>query len=170
MDIDRFDINAKAEGEGVLTKDAARKMMQTLLIERFDLAFRRDLRDVPAYALVVGRRGSKLKGSTSTAEPSITTIPVVGSFTTPTSVPIMQFTVTKSPLADFAKVLGAFLRRPVVNQTGLTNDYDFTFKYLSGDNDSIVTAVEQELGLALRPTKARVEFLVIEGAKRPSEN
>jgi uncharacterized protein (TIGR03435 family) len=166
MDTDAFDINAKAEGEGVLTNHAARKMMQTLLTERFGLALHRNLRNLPVYALVVGARGSKLQGSTSTASPKITVLPT-------TSDGIMQFTVTKSTLLDFVVVLAGFLKQPVVDQTGLTGDYDFTFKY-SPDyyavGPSLVTAVEQELGLKLQSTKAPVEFLVIEGAKKPSEN
>jgi uncharacterized protein (TIGR03435 family) len=35
---------------------------------------------------------------------------------------------------------------------------------------SIFTAVRQQLGLRLKPTKGRVEYLVIEHIERPSEN
>ena len=43
------------------TGDEVRLMIQTLLAERFKLTLRRETREMPVYALVVGKNGSKLQ-------------------------------------------------------------------------------------------------------------
>jgi len=80
--------------------------------------------------------------------------------------------------------------RPVVNKTGLTGAYDFTLTWTpspgsmpgppgmpqppSAQSDSsgpsLFTAVEEQLGLKLVPSKGPVEVLVIDSIERPSEN
>jgi uncharacterized protein (TIGR03435 family) len=58
---DRFDIEAKFP-EGAEKKDE-RRMLQTLLKDRFKLAFHIEKREVQAYVLVVGKHGDKLRPS-----------------------------------------------------------------------------------------------------------
>jgi uncharacterized protein (TIGR03435 family) len=59
INADRFDILAKMpEGSN---KDQVPEMLQTLLAERFKLTLHRDKKDVPVYALLVGKGGPKLK-------------------------------------------------------------------------------------------------------------
>src|SRR5580658_3035508 len=58
-----YDIVAKAEGDGAPTKDEFRGMLQLLLADRFKLAVHRETREIPVYALVVGKNGPKLKPS-----------------------------------------------------------------------------------------------------------
>jgi uncharacterized protein (TIGR03435 family) len=54
-----FEIHAKLpEGSN---KDQVPEMMQTLLAERFKLTLHRETRDLPVYALIVGKNGPKLK-------------------------------------------------------------------------------------------------------------
>jgi hypothetical protein len=69
---ERFDILAKIP-EGV-SKDQVPEMLQALLVERFKLTIHREKRDLPVYALVVGKNGPKLKESspddTASAESS----------------------------------------------------------------------------------------------------
>lgn len=64
---DRFDIVAKADREGALTMDQVRLLLQTLLADRFQLKVHRETKEVPVYALVVGRGGQKLKESAADA-------------------------------------------------------------------------------------------------------
>jgi len=55
----RFDIKAKMPAGS--TKDDARLMLQSLLEERFKLSVRRETKEHPVLALVVGKSGPKLK-------------------------------------------------------------------------------------------------------------
>jgi uncharacterized protein (TIGR03435 family) len=61
MTAQRFDVVAKLP-DGA-TKEQVPRMLQALLAERFGLAVRRDNKEVPVYALMVGKGGSKLKES-----------------------------------------------------------------------------------------------------------
>ena len=56
-----FDIQAKIP-DGV-SKDRVPEMLQALLAERFKLAIHHETRELPVYALVVGKDGPKLKES-----------------------------------------------------------------------------------------------------------
>jgi Protein of unknown function (DUF3738) len=58
---DRFDISAKAEGDAPLAPMQIKQMTQALLTDRFGLKFHRDTKEMPVYALVVGKNGPKLK-------------------------------------------------------------------------------------------------------------
>ncbi len=64
IDSDRFDVVAKVAGEIVPVPPGqmgpVQKMMQNLLAERFALKVRRETKDAPAYALVLGRSDRRL--------------------------------------------------------------------------------------------------------------
>jgi len=59
LPVDRFDILAKMP-QGA-TQDDLDRLMQSLLAERFGLKFHHEQREVPIYALVVGKGGIKMK-------------------------------------------------------------------------------------------------------------
>jgi uncharacterized protein (TIGR03435 family) len=59
LDGERFDIVAKIP-QGA-TKEQFRLMLRNLLAERFKLALHHETKDLPMYALVVGKGGPKLK-------------------------------------------------------------------------------------------------------------
>ena len=56
---DPFVIDAKAEGTP--TARQWRLMLQTLLADRFKLKLHRETKELPVYALVIGKTGSKLR-------------------------------------------------------------------------------------------------------------
>ncbi len=68
----------------------------------------------------------------------------------------------------------------ILNQTGLTGTYDFTLTFsdridVAADDvasaaPALTTAVEEQFGLKLVPTKAPIEVLVIDHIDSPSEN
>ena len=70
--------------------------------------------------------------------------------------------------------LTGYLRRPVLDRTGLKGAFDFKFDYASDDNqpDAIASifASIQGLGLKLEAAKGPVETLVIDHAEKPAEN
>jgi bla regulator protein blaR1 len=99
-----------------------------------------------------------------------------------------QVTVTGSRMSWFADWLlhqGELGNRLVVDKTGLLGNYDFELngiqlgpETISGpapappddSTISIFTALQEQLGLKLIPTKAAVEALVIDHAEQPSAN
>ena len=63
--------------------------------------------------------------------------------------------------------------RPVVNRTGLTGTLDFDLEWAPGpdaDGVSVFTAVQEQLGLRLEPSTAPLDVVVIDSARRPTEN
>ncbi len=76
---------------------------------------------------------------------------------------------TNQPVYVLASLLEAACHQPVLDQTGLTNNYDFTFscKMESGkyDLDSLRISLIDQLGLELVPTNMPIEMLVVESVK-----
>jgi uncharacterized protein (TIGR03435 family) len=74
----------------------------------------------------------------------------------------------KSTIDDKIPGLEELLGKPVVNQTGLTEQYDLYFEWnkASGktENENIEQALLDQLGLELVPTNMPVEMLVVEKA------
>ena len=69
--------------------------------------------------------------------------------------------------------------RTVVDQTGLKGAYDFTLMWGreqpvvsdAGTNAPLLfTAIQEQLGLRLVPSKGPVEVIVVDHVERPSEN
>jgi uncharacterized protein (TIGR03435 family) len=63
MSQERFEIQAKIP-EGV-SEDKVPEMLQALLAERFKLAIHRDKKELPIYALIVGKNGPKLTAAST---------------------------------------------------------------------------------------------------------
>ena len=77
-------------------------------------------------------------------------------------------------MARLADDLTGKMERPVLDHTGMSSEFDFKIDYAieshSDIGPSIFTALQEQLGLRLRPTKGSIETLVIEHAERPTEN
>jgi uncharacterized protein (TIGR03435 family) len=66
---DIYDVNAKVEGDRTPTLDEVRRMLQTLLADRFQLKLHHETKDLPVYALVIAKNGPKLTPATGSACP-----------------------------------------------------------------------------------------------------
>jgi uncharacterized protein (TIGR03435 family) len=164
---ERWDIAAKAEGDGVLGKDQAKQMTQTLLVERCGLKFHREQRELPVYLLMPAKGGPKLKESPPDAKGMLR---MSGNQT-------VRITTTKGSMKQLADQLSGNIDRPVLDQTGLTGGYDYKLEWKpdgaaaeDSSAPSIFAAVQEQLGLKLEPKKAPVEMLVVDQAVKPSEN
>ena len=60
MDADKFDIDGKADGEGVPNQAQFKVMFQKMLADRFQLKFHHEKKELSVYALTVGKGGPKL--------------------------------------------------------------------------------------------------------------
>ena len=180
LESDRFDILAKPDTPGIPNATQLRTMVQKLLAERFGLEFHREKKELSAYVIEVDKAGVKM----AKVEGNRGNLPGFGG-RGPGSVGVRN-----STMAEFADFLQArILERPVVDQTGLTDRYDFTLEWrpdaaqLAGagpnapalpqnieDRPDLLTAMRQQLGLKVEAGKAAVEVLVIDKVLKPTAN
>lgn len=177
IDKDRYDVLGKPDVEGQPNRKQTQALIQKLLADRFSLKFHREQRELSVYEIVVGKTGAKL----TAAEGDPKTDPLMF-FYGPA-----KFNAKNATMADFAGFLQAgVLDRPVSDQTGLTGRYDFGLLWRPEvplgagnnppsptDNDGlpdIYTAIQQQLGLRLEPTKRPTEVIAIDHLEKPSEN
>jgi len=78
-----------------------------------------------------------------------------------------QFQVINQPIGSIAGTLEYMLGKPVIDETGLTNHYDFELKWTAGGDERaaanpLIRAVREELGLQLTAARRPVEVLVVE--------
>jgi uncharacterized protein (TIGR03435 family) len=170
LETERFDITAKADGPA--DEDTMKRMLQSLLADRFGLSFHREPREMKVVLLTVANGGAKL---TPAAAPDAK----------PFRENSVNGTVAKSmPIGEFADFLSGPLDSPVVDQTGLKGKYDFTLdftpylpdptKNMDGtkpDATAILkAALNDELGLKMAGGKAPVDVLVVDHVEKPSQN
>jgi uncharacterized protein (TIGR03435 family) len=70
-------------------------------------------------------------------------------------------------------MLTPILGRTVIDNTGLQGNYKVDLTWAADDQTSgpsLFTAIQEQLGLKLEPTRGPVETLVIDHAEKPSEN
>jgi uncharacterized protein (TIGR03435 family) len=188
MTTTRFDIIATSKGLPNLT------MLKALLEDRFKVLAHVESREMPAYALVLDRAGTRLgpaiRVSTSdcvgpggTAAPTTATVGrLCGVRGRPGS-----YTAEGASMAQFARTLGNFpaVGRSVVDRTGLDGVYDWTLQWTpafnaapTGDASpvanpdaaagvSLFTALREQLGLKLEAQRLPVDVLVIDRAELP---
>jgi uncharacterized protein (TIGR03435 family) len=168
-----YNVVGKAEEGDTPTRDEFRGMLQTLLAERFRLKFHREMREIPVFALVVGKNGDKLRETPAGTTDSGGAIGVNGRNQT--------MTLKRATLAVVASGIESIslLDRPVVDETGLSGYYDVKLEAtpefrISGDSQpgdvSVFTAVQETLGLRLEPRKAQVQVLVVDQVEKPAAN
>jgi len=173
---DKYDIVAVASEKA--DTQQMKSMTRRLLAERFGLGIHREKRTLPAYALLVDKGGPKMEKSTSDVHGSGFRGRGMG-----------ELTVINGSMTGFAKWLNSgILDRPVIDETGLTDKYNFTLNWMPDDSQyggvgvrvpssdgasslpNFFTAIKEQIGLKMSPTKADVDVLVIDHVERPSEN
>jgi len=162
---DRFSIEAKADNPMKYTEAELREMLQALLVDRFKLAFHRETATRAGFSMVVGKKGPILreaKGDEVTTSFGAQLKPFPGQ-------PI-NLTVRKFSMARLANLLSQIGSGPVVDNTGLAGEYDFSLSWDETNGPTLSTAVQEQLGLKFEPAKVPISMFVIDSAERPSEN
>ena len=142
LDQVRFDIEATIPN-GANT-DLVPEMLQSLLVQRFDLVTRRESREVSGQALITRGNRSEVRVREMTAEelaemarqretakPDAQTIRTEGSTTTFTPMPDGQVRIgfKGKSMTDLARDLTFAAGRPVIDRTGLRGRYEFTLEF-----------------------------------------
>jgi len=179
--------------------DHIRRMVRSMLAERFNLKAHQETKELPVYALVVANHGPKLTESKLPPPPPMGGNPAERrgpgggeGFRMMGLGHLEGRAVTIRFLAD---VLTQQLGRLVVDDTGLKGQYAFTLDWTPDQEEraifmevgrgnpgmdrpspvktsgpSIFTAVQEQLGLKLKAERKPVEVLVIDHIDRPSPN
>jgi uncharacterized protein (TIGR03435 family) len=172
---EKYDILASTDHP--VSRDQMRRMIQSLLADRFKLKIHPESKELSVYELVVDKHGPKLQRGQGQLPWNLTrsrgSEQDIGG--------VNHITFTDESMADFASVLSTLLAvgRMVIDKTGLSGNYDFGLKYTRADRPippsdadapSIFTAMQEQLGLRLEPAKGPVEILVVDHVERPDEN
>ena len=138
MESERYDINAKIP-EGV-SEDKTPEMLQNLLAERFQMKTHKESKDLPIYALIVGKNGPKLKKSEDTGDAPVMVGPDGAKVALPRgSAGAMmmdntgKMSINKTTLPRFADMLSRMLDRPVLDMTAIEGTYDITLEVAMED-------------------------------------
>ena len=181
---DPFDVDEVPDVEGRPDLRQMRMLLQKLLADRFKLTFHHEQRELSAYLVSVAPGGPKLKTTTAT----------------PNDPPGFLFRglgdlmVRNMDMKEFANGMqSAVMDKPVVDQTGLTEKYDFNLKWTPDDSQfatfrrpgatpptppaddpnappSLYTAIQEQIGLKMSPGKAQDDVIVIDHVEKPSAN
>lgn len=173
IDTERYDIVATMPRDS--TSDDVLRMLQGLITVRFHLTFHNESRELPVYALTVGKTGHKLKEvelgrSSSNISPGKLEAHSIG-------------------MANLTDMLSRMVERPVIDATGLKGFFDFNLEWTPDDAGSasrpadsgaavdstvgpnLVVALQQQLGLKLESRKAPLDVMVIDRVEKiPTEN
>jgi uncharacterized protein (TIGR03435 family) len=167
VDSDGYDIVGKTDDSlrplGFAERtDRLRAMLRKLLSERFQLAMRREMKDVPAYSLSIAKNGFRLAKIEPGGPKRIYGRPD-------------QLVANGATIAEFVALLEARFQKPVIDHTGLEGLYNFSVQYApenatDSPYPSIFTAIQEQCGLKLERAAAPAETFAIERVERPVEN
>ena len=183
----KFDIEAKLDPSFVAAMHQQisggknfddQNLLKSLLADRFKLVAHFEARSMTAYDLLADESGSKLQ-SVGEQPPRMTRLGHG------------ELSSTGAPLELLAAQLSARLGVPVVDKTGLKGNYAFNLHWTpekmederlaqSGEpvapeppkdpnGPSLMTALQEQLGLKLEPNTETVQVLVIDHAELPSQ-
>jgi uncharacterized protein (TIGR03435 family) len=184
---DRFDIDARAPQAPGPPNSQLLDMLRALLADRFKLTTHNEKRELPVFALERSRRdGSFGPGLHSTACPELAIDLSQPRPCTNIQTGVGSLTVRGMPFTQFTAYLSPYVNRVIVDRTGLDGRYDIELKWTPespsqgrGTNEppapdpnavSIFTALQEQLGLRLDPTRDTVDVLVIDSLERPTPN
>jgi uncharacterized protein (TIGR03435 family) len=197
LDTERFDIAAKAPPGMGRTSDDIRQMLQALLGERFGLRLHTEDRTMPVYVLTRARTDGALGPNLrqSSADCAERNARVVGGRVqcgilvsqAPASASLRGGAAT---MAEFVRLFGDFLDRPLIDETGLSGTFDLELQFAAlrsalpgaavpgglgiagdaGEIPNLFTAVQEQLGLGLESRRSVVQVLVVDQASMPTEN
>ena len=137
---------------------------------------------MPAYALTVGKSGSKLQANAGESGPPSGPMLRMGRG---------EVSGKKVTMPMVIQMLSQQLGRAVIDKTDLKGEYDFLLKWTpelgqgfgppgapgpdapppaDPNGPTIFTAIQEQLGLRLESIRGPVETIVIDSAEKPTDN
>jgi uncharacterized protein (TIGR03435 family) len=167
-----YQVIAKTSTSTPPSLESFREMLQALLADRFQLQIHHAPKELPTYNLVVDKAGLRMKPSaTETKFSNVQSS--IGRFG-------IRMVTTQLTMQNFVGMIAGYTGRPVFDKTALEGGYDFQLEFipesstaesdLSPGMPSILSAVREQLGLRLEPSRASFDTVVIDHAERPSAN
>jgi uncharacterized protein (TIGR03435 family) len=164
---ERFNVEAKAEDPTHTTEKQLLAMLQSLLIERFQMKFHREPAELPGFALVVAKGGPRFRESAS-QDQDFSFGPGQGKPARGQPAMIIAHRFSMPTLVDLLSSFGG--HGPGIDKTSLEGVYDFTLKWDDDAGPTLDVALREQLGLRLESQKVPVAYFVIDSARRPSAN
>jgi uncharacterized protein (TIGR03435 family) len=210
---ERFAIEARTADE--TPTDSIRMMLRTMLAERFAMAAHPERREMALFALTMARNDKRPGPGLRVSGPECAPMkPPPGVPMPPPPPPSPAgnsgaklriilprdeprrrrcgsmlapgwFSARSITLQELTSPLTQLMRRPVIDETGLTGEFDldvfFQPEGLGGalvgpppqslsDAPALTTALQDELGLRLEPRRGPFDVLVVDRIERPTEN
>lgn len=195
----RYDIEAHAPGNP--TKDQLRLMMQALLRDRFKLAIHFETKQQPVLGLTMekpGKLGPNIQLHPADGPPCSTAgagnATVAGGFPQQCGVinpglaggaGRIRVGARNVPMSMLTNLLGSQpiinINKPVVDQTGITGNVDFTFEFSpevpegagftpDPNGPTFLEALKDQMGMKLVQQNAPIDSIVVDHVEEPSEN
>jgi uncharacterized protein (TIGR03435 family) len=187
VESETFDVNAKVDeaymrGWDKLSDEQrmerVRPMLRRLLADRFHLTMRVEMRKTPVYVLVQAKGGAHVKEVQAPA--AVQGDPMEAAQRWMTDHPgqaapsnIMCAEKCTASAVKMSNALGQIsgssqADRMVIDETGLTGYYDFSFAQPRSDDERAMQEVEEDLGMKFEPRSVMVKTYVIVSAEKPS--
>jgi uncharacterized protein (TIGR03435 family) len=195
---EKFDIDAKIEDSEMESIDNQlpeqkleryRWMVQSLLADRFKLKVVSRTKVIEVYALVVAKKGPKMTPAKGPPESQTQRVPTLSGGSRGE---LKAGAVSMAVFAEWLSGKPDTGNRGVVDETGLKGNYDFTLNWTpdnvhleqfngagtgpanvpqpSTSGPSILTALQEQLGLKLEQHRAPVDILLIDHVEHPTPN
>jgi uncharacterized protein (TIGR03435 family) len=180
----RWDIAATIAEESVaafkqMSFEQQKEVLQQVLQERCELIAHTGKKEVPVYALVVSKSGTKIKE----VSPTRADAKKQGWDMTQSAGRIDGRAIPMEALIYALSKIG--LERQIIDRTGLTRRYDIALMWTPDDKllstpdaeetlhpsgTSIFTALQNDLGLKLEAIRAELDTVIVTHIAKPSAN
>jgi bla regulator protein BlaR1 len=172
----QYDIDAKVDASDApklqnLTFPQRNAMFLPLVVERFNLKYHHETKELPVYELVIAKGGSKLTESKPEEAPA----PGAGAqHRMMMRMGGGSIEAKAATISNLIQSLAPMAGRTIIDKTGLKGNYDYTLKWTpdlgSSPMPPLFTALQEQLGLKLESQKGPVDVIVIDHIDPPSAN
>ena len=171
---DRFDIIAKASPS--TTEDQLRIMLQNLLADRFKLQVHHDTKEMPVYALILGKGALRIQKTKDAPTGFSGDCDGVAGDPGQIHRDCRNLTMTDFA-AGLRQMAPGYIQLPVVDLTGLKDRFDFKLEWTpraaldSGAGGLSLFGAIEALGLKLDSRKHFMDIIVVDHIERvPTQN